>query len=56
MRKQKTGTDLDLSIMSQCVRLLNKVPPASRVAILQWLHQRLSVPEEAPQKQPELFE
>jgi hypothetical protein len=45
-RKEKTGTELDLSIMSQCVRLLMKVPVASRRAIIQWLAQRMLVEDE----------
>lgn len=56
----KTGAALDLFIMSKCADLLMKVPPDSRVAIVQWLLTRVcSVQTEvgqAPAAQGTLFE
>ena len=55
MRTKKQGTELDLYVMSQCVKHLEAVPVSSRRAIVSWLASRV-LAEEAPQPaQPELF-
>ncbi len=59
MRTSKTGAALDLFIMSKCADLLMKVPPDSRVAIVEWLRSRVCpvMPEPGPApSQTSLFE
>ncbi len=55
----KTGAALDLFIMSKCADLLMKVPPDSRVAIVQWLATRVVGQQSKPtppEPQTSMFE
>lgn len=46
-RKEKTGVELDLYVMSKCHELMMKLPDDSREATLDWLVKRVHADGEA---------
>ncbi len=48
-RKEKTGVELDLYVMSKCHELMMKLPEDSREATLDWLVKRVHADGEAKQ-------
>ncbi len=40
MRTKKTGAALDIYVMSKCMELLEALPSANRMMVIQWLARR----------------